>query len=757
MAKLQRILVFSFSVSEEPVAMEGLPEIDMINLSGVLFKFLGESKSSTTSVLRCFRIFNVVIFSIATWFAFVNFFYVEGEMYVQALQTTILFAHVLLKYLSILIYKSDIRGLLIEIVNGILDYRCYSGKIAQEVRRVHRAVERFQRIMVIVAAICSVLHVIKPFLAVNRGLLLEAFVPPSNVMDAIALFSQFYCFGTAIAIVLGYDFIYLGLCVHVVIQFKLLKHNINDALKKHNKETTSQINACIRHHQFLYMIRLRMQNIYSITLLFHYGGTLISTCVVLLDLVLRHTTFTNYVTKLITVLIFVVQFALYAFPADQVASEFVDFSDAIYTSFWYKNDVSHQKTLLYVMMTAQRVQHFSGAGLIDINVDAFESVFRKAFSFSSITSLSSSLAVVLVAAMDELLQMNMIDIVVDLYHLIGEIKHKTSRKLFGFRIFNACAYTIVLSFIFANFFYVGEELYVQTFQSFLIISHTLLKYLLLMHHKSSIECLLANAAQRFWNYRDFNKNTVRTFERIYGVIRRVQAVILIVAVLGIYAYILKPSFVSNKGLILESFVPRSYVMDAAVLMSQFYCFGIAIPIVIGFDFIYFALCAHVVLQLRLLKLKLKQILNGYGGDRMLEMSYCIRHHQFLFSMFFRMKSVYSVMLLFHYFGSLVSACSVLFELMLRDTNFMNYIAKSISVLIFIGQFALYTFPAEQVAFEFTDVSDAIYSSYWYRNSIPNQRILLYVMVTAQRVHYFTGAGLVNINTEAFESVSGHDG
>ncbi|GJQ87672.1 hypothetical protein Trydic_g17490 [Trypoxylus dichotomus] len=322
MVKLQHTQqVFSSSVSNEPVAMEGLPEIDMIKLSGVLFKFVGESKRSTTIVLRCFRIFNIVTIGIALWFAFVNFFFVEGEMYVQALQSTMLFAHVLLKYLSLLVYKGSIRDLLIEIVNGFWNYRCCSRDIRHKIEKIHRTVERFQSVMLIITAFCVVVYMVKPFLAVNRGLLLEAFVHRSNVIDAILLLSQFYCFCVAAPVVLGYDFIYFALCAHIILQFRLLKHKINNALTKHDKETASQIRVCVRHHQFLF----------------------------------TRTNFTNYIAKLVTVLVFVGQFTLYAFPAEQVASEIMCDNDSIleptyFDKTWYRrSQFILAKTFLSVM------------------------------------------------------------------------------------------------------------------------------------------------------------------------------------------------------------------------------------------------------------------------------------------------------------------------------------------------------------------------------------------------------------------------
>lgn len=143
--------------------------------------------------------------------------------------------------------------------------------------------------------------------------------------------------------------------------------------------------------------------------------------------------------------------------------------------------------------------------------------------------------------------------------------------------------------------------------------------------------LLKDIAGRFWNYRRFNKETAQKIERFYKTIKYIQTIVLTVCVLGEYAYILKPFLAANKGLILETLVPASYVLDAVILAAQYYCFSIAMPIVIGYDFIYFAICIHVVLQLRLFKQKIKEILKTRDEDTKMKLNYCVQHHQFLLS------------------------------------------------------------------------------------------------------------------------------
>ncbi|KAK9744747.1 7tm Odorant receptor [Popillia japonica] len=92
----------------------------------------------------------------------------------------------------------------------------------------------------------------------------------------------------------------------------------------------------------------------------------------------------SYPLQIIAIVFFIVQFGLYTFPAEEVAFEFLDISNAIYASKWYRNEVEVQRLILYVMRRSQQQKYFTGAGLIDISVETFDSVLRKALSFCAI-------------------------------------------------------------------------------------------------------------------------------------------------------------------------------------------------------------------------------------------------------------------------------------------------------------------------------------------------------------------------------------
>ncbi|KAK9744812.1 7tm Odorant receptor [Popillia japonica] len=83
---------------------------------------------------------------------------------------------------------------------------------------------------------------------------------------------------------------------------------------------------------------------------------------------------------------------------------------------------------------------------------------------------------------------------------------------------------------------------------------------------------------------------------------------------------------------------------------------------------------------------------------------------------------------------------------------LSYSSQVVTIVFYIAQFALYTFPAEEVAFEFLDLPNAIYTSEWYNNKVEIQKLILYVMMKSQQQKYFTGAGLIDINVETFDSI-----
>ncbi|KAK9746068.1 7tm Odorant receptor [Popillia japonica] len=117
-----------------------------------------------------------------------------------------------------------------------------------------------------------------------------------------------------------------------------------------------------------------------------------------------------------------------------------------------------------------------------------------------------------------------------------------------------------------------------------------------------------------------------------------------------------------------------------------------------------------------------------------------------------MQRVYSLTLLFHYFVTLLTGCSDLYELLIRKADVSYMIVMIISLMFIYVQFGYYAVPADIVASEISDLSNSIYMSEWYKNSVGVQKQVLFMMVRSQRRQYLMGAGMIEINIYAYGSV-----
>lgn len=159
----------------------------------------------------------------------------------------------------------------------------------------------------------------------------------------------------------------------------------------------------------------------------------------------------------------------------------------------------------------------------------------------------------------------------------------------------------------------------------------LLKYVLLTTQRSSIQKVLNNILTKFWNYRYFDEHIRKTTFKIHKTVRYTEIVMLVTGIIALLSYLLKPVILSNAVLPFEGYIPESDIMFAIVASSQFYCLWLAIIAVTAYDFLYIACCVHIIIQLRLLKWKIRDTLDKYQVNPKEELCYYIKHHQFLYS------------------------------------------------------------------------------------------------------------------------------
>ncbi|GJQ79057.1 hypothetical protein Trydic_g281 [Trypoxylus dichotomus] len=135
-----------------------------------------------------------------------------------------------------------------------------------------------------------------------------------------------------------------------------------------------------------------------------------------------------------------------------------------------------------------------------------------------------------------------------------------------------------------------------------------------------------------------------------------------------------------------------------------------------------------------------------------ELRECLQFHHFLLSLFKKINAVYFWMFLFHYFVTLGTGCAELYIALTGNVDVSQIAASMFYNLSLLVEFGYYAFPADILATEFRNVSNAIYASSWYEQDIKVQKLLLFMMVRAQRQGYMIAGGIVEMNADSFSSV-----
>ncbi|GJQ88603.1 hypothetical protein Trydic_g21049 [Trypoxylus dichotomus] len=207
-----------------------------------------------------------------------------------------------------------------------------------------------------------------------------------------------------------------------------------------------------------------------------------------------------------------------------------------------------------------------------------------------------------------------------------------------------------------------------------------------------------------WN--DLDTDLVRRTIAAQKLTEQLQIGIIFAAYAVVFLYFFRPLLNQKNPFLLETWTTNNIILDGIVLAGHYYFFCIVTPVILSYDTVYLSLCVHVVLQLRIFKRKMETFSGTYNCEKGI--------------------------------GNRSIA--------------LDIIIKFVSICVLFAQFAFYTFPAERVAFELSDLSNSIYMSEWYRNTIAVQKQLLFMMLKCNQQSYFTGGGFINVNIDTFGSV-----
>ncbi|GJQ87661.1 Or46a [Trypoxylus dichotomus] len=345
-------------------------------------------------------------------------------------------------------------------------------------------------------------------------------------------------------------------------------------------------------------------------------------------------------------------------------------------------------------------------------------------------------------------QTDILQLGVEIFRIIGEDVRFTSGKIYFYRVFNVAVCLFSLYFILANCFRETGGVLVKTLEGAITIFHVLTKYVAFMYGKSGISSIIDDKA-KFWNPQEIDTKLASNADALYTYTKLMQKALLIAFVTSAHFYFLKPFFNSNDAFPFNVWInSESLPLNVAVLILQYYCICIVVPTVLCYDIIYFSICVHLIVQLRLLKCRLAKATHDIRS----ELRACIEHHQLLSGIFIKMQQIYSWILLVQYLITLGIICVQLYILNSGQLN----IADATELLLYLtsmySEFGYYSIPVEEMSFEFSDISNAVYKSSWYERNVDTRKSLLTIMIYARVPKYLNGGGLITVNTDAFGSV-----
>ncbi|GJQ87678.1 hypothetical protein Trydic_g17496 [Trypoxylus dichotomus] len=284
--------------------------------------------------------------------------------------------NILLKYILIIYNKQYVEELLIDGTGGFWDRSHFDGNFMANERKYFGLIDTIQLVLPISATIAAISAMLRPVFHANRLFILETLFVDSTVVNTIVMAFQFYLFLLAVPVIVGYDSFYLASCVQAVAHVRRLQYKLEDLsrISTQRNAAYSRLIYCIKHHQFLIRTLRKLQSMFSFTLLFHYFVTLLTSCVVLYELMGSG----EYnIEQVLNAFVLLSQFGYYAFPAGQVASEFDELSSSLFLSGWQQKPLAFQKLILFAMARSQKKEQFFGGGIVPINEDTFGSILLK--------------------------------------------------------------------------------------------------------------------------------------------------------------------------------------------------------------------------------------------------------------------------------------------------------------------------------------------------------------------------------------------
>ncbi|XP_063834070.1 putative odorant receptor 92a [Ostrinia nubilalis] len=186
--------------------------------------------------------------------------------------------------------------------------------------------------------------------------------------------------------ILGVDCLFYICCTHVMIQFKILSHEVTNVIAESRSakrievtQLREKFNELVKWHQDIINSAGLLEDIYSKSTLVNFLTSSLIICLTgfnmtALDNVRMTVAFAFFVVAML-------QIYFLCFFGNMLMDASTDVSTAVYNSRWYLSDAAFGKSALIMQIRAQKPCIVTAAGFAEVNLRAFMKIISTSWSY----------------------------------------------------------------------------------------------------------------------------------------------------------------------------------------------------------------------------------------------------------------------------------------------------------------------------------------------------------------------------------------
>lgn len=132
------------------------------------------------------------------------------------------------------------------------DYKHFDKRLVSSVEETYNLVKSTETFLLVLTVFLMYMIFLQPLLYKNIVFLVKTWVfIDTIILDVIVLTCQHYIYIIVIPVVVGYDILYMTLCIDLIIQLRLMKSSLQDISDKSTEEGVRQVGVTVQHQLVL--------------------------------------------------------------------------------------------------------------------------------------------------------------------------------------------------------------------------------------------------------------------------------------------------------------------------------------------------------------------------------------------------------------------------------------------------------------------------------------------------------------------------